>query len=254
MSRDLPIRRVVIEGITIVFSILVAFAADAWWQERGDRRDAAESLRVVRTDLASGIAHLEELRTHVQEGADAAFTAYTAMVQGVPEDERDQVEEHLRRSASRRTMRLPSTGYREIVSTGGLSLISDGSIREALISFYESAVLAEAIIEKNTGLFLDTGLSDALYREGFLIPKGLGEVDLDVVDTREAMIEARFGEGFEHPRSRIWMLDPAGADYARIMIAVLRAARTAVTTDLLVGSLIQEATDLDAAIANFLGG
>lgn len=49
-----------IEGTAIVVSILLAFAIDAWWEERAERRQESELLAGLHADFYASQAHLEE--------------------------------------------------------------------------------------------------------------------------------------------------------------------------------------------------
>ena len=51
LNGRLPWARVVVEGGTIVLSILLAFGIDAWWAQRGDRQHLAAALDAVREEF-----------------------------------------------------------------------------------------------------------------------------------------------------------------------------------------------------------
>ena len=56
-------KRLAIEGTVIVASILLAFAIDAWWEERGERQTEVvllERLRVDFTEIQTALALVEE--------------------------------------------------------------------------------------------------------------------------------------------------------------------------------------------------
>jgi hypothetical protein len=71
--------RVVAEGILIVFSILLAFAIEAWWSQRGDNQDEAEALQVLRDDFVESVERLASARSeHVDvRGASVRLLAMT---------------------------------------------------------------------------------------------------------------------------------------------------------------------------------
>jgi hypothetical protein len=50
LKPQIPWLRVVVEGVVIVGSILLAFGIDAWWDERTVRNDVAEALAAVRME------------------------------------------------------------------------------------------------------------------------------------------------------------------------------------------------------------
>ena len=49
------VAKLALEGIVVVFSILIAFALDAWWDERQLARETAEDLAIVEYELAENI-------------------------------------------------------------------------------------------------------------------------------------------------------------------------------------------------------
>ena len=49
------IRRLLAEGVTVVVSILIAFALDAWWEQRQLEDEMREDLAIVETELAENV-------------------------------------------------------------------------------------------------------------------------------------------------------------------------------------------------------
>ena len=126
------LRRVLIESVAVVASILLAFSIDAWWDQRGDDGDARESLVVVAADLESSIEHLTWYSDYVDQITDASLGAYQSLSSPVPASSRDSVADLLILSTVRRTMNVSRAGYDELVSTGGLRLVRDRSLRDEL--------------------------------------------------------------------------------------------------------------------------
>ncbi len=56
-SRGLPWLRILVEGVVIVGSILLAFAIDAWWDGRQDRTQEQAYLRMLATDMQETLAN-----------------------------------------------------------------------------------------------------------------------------------------------------------------------------------------------------
>jgi hypothetical protein len=52
-------RRLVVEGLVIVISILLAFSIDAWWDQQRETRDAEDQVARVSAELRASIAILE---------------------------------------------------------------------------------------------------------------------------------------------------------------------------------------------------
>ncbi len=54
-NSGIRIRRLLAEGVMVVASILVAFALDAWWEERQLEQEILEDLAIVEAELAENI-------------------------------------------------------------------------------------------------------------------------------------------------------------------------------------------------------
>ena len=83
--RKIPWTRLTVESIAIVGSILVAFAIDAWWEDRQERGDERSYLSSLRQELIQGLdsvaqvesVHINVLNSNVelinQEGIEDMF-------------------------------------------------------------------------------------------------------------------------------------------------------------------------------------
>ena len=60
-NRSIPWLRICAESVAIVGSILLAFAIDAWWDERLERRLEAQQLERQHLELATNIERIDEL-------------------------------------------------------------------------------------------------------------------------------------------------------------------------------------------------
>lgn len=60
MKITAQLSRLTLEGVVIVASILLAFAIDAWWQEREERRIEASLIRSLRFDMEASQARLQQ--------------------------------------------------------------------------------------------------------------------------------------------------------------------------------------------------
>ncbi len=137
MSRQVPWLRVLVEGVVIVGSILLAFGIDAWWSGREERR--AERVYIARI-----IADLHETRGQITENAEhyasllrhgAAIQPILTKVDEVPEDTLGFLASVLQ--ASRITAPVVArSAYDDLISTGNLRVIQSDSLRAALSRFY----------------------------------------------------------------------------------------------------------------------
>lgn len=60
---NIPWARILAESVAIVASILLAFAIDAWWDDRGERKLEAVLVADLYTDFQASQAHLEDWLT-----------------------------------------------------------------------------------------------------------------------------------------------------------------------------------------------
>jgi len=101
-----PWVRVFAEGLVIVASILLALAADAWWQTRQDREIERDALRLILVDLA--VDTLETRRVLSIAGRHAAAAAQLQSLWDDPESPVARLD-----SASRRSCRGITSSYRD---------------------------------------------------------------------------------------------------------------------------------------------
>ncbi|MFV1988294.1 MAG: hypothetical protein ACC682_13505 [Gemmatimonadota bacterium] len=128
-------RRLVMESIAILLSILVAFAIDAAWDARRERAEEAEILQALRKDfLANQLTATDVVQTH---GANAALYAVFASltpteVMALPQDSLDVIT----RSMSGPYTFDPVRGTIDaLIGAGKLGLIRNRPLREALVTF-----------------------------------------------------------------------------------------------------------------------
>jgi hypothetical protein len=125
----------VVDVVAIVLSILLAFAIDAWWderQERAEEREALESLHVEfkfnRNEVASVILTHE---TAVQSVAMLMEMGQEEILALSAED----VQQHMRFLANPRTFDAVRGTVDALTSSGKLGLLQDRELRQALTTF-----------------------------------------------------------------------------------------------------------------------
>lgn len=254
MSRNRSVRSLVLEAAVIVTSILLAFGIDAWWDGRQQREEVTQSLEVVRRDLVDMEAQLAEFEEFAVGTAVASLDAAAALTgpAAVPVESRAFVEDRLTRAVSRRTMRLPQAGYTDLLNTGALGLIGDRELRDALVSFFESANRSEEIVEKNSTQFNDIMLRDALFRPGLLVPYPGAEAVVELQDRRNDRMLEQMGAGFPTRPARLWRLTPDDPELDALLSALLQNARGGYTAAVIVTDIRRSADVLRSRIETFL--
>lgn len=125
------------EGLAIVVSILLAFAIDAWWQERSDRGHLHNALVNLRAELEGNLEMLDRFQALHQDIVDAGVE----LLEATP----GQVSvEALGKVFVSGWVTDYSTGALDILlANTRLDLIDDGALRTALVALparYEDAL------------------------------------------------------------------------------------------------------------------
>ena len=239
-------RKFVIEGAVIVLSILFAFAIDAFWEERQEASNTRQSIEVVRRDLVDTLKQLEEFEQFSAATARASVEAARALsgLKPVAATDRPQVEELILRSTSRRTMRLPRAGYTDLLSTGNLGEIDNRALRDSMVQFYEAANRSQEIIEKNSALFTDQALKDAVITPGLLMPLPRDIEATELQTRRNAILRELLGSDFPMRSTRLWQLPMDSPELDRLVAALIQNARGATTAQVIAGDTLAKADEV----------
>lgn len=223
-SRTWP--RLVIEGLVIITSILLAFGIDAWWSERQARADERASLELLVRDLESTIERLDEFESISLAAARAGVEAYAAMASPGP-IEPEEVSRRLAAVAMRRTLRIPTAAYTELLSTGSLRVIEDRILRDRIVRFYDEARRTEDIIASNNRTILDGSVTRTFYERGLVIQniRPSSGVSTDAVLSSDTRIAEWLGEGFEHPEDRVLTLGRTSEEWYSVRTVAFQTGR-----------------------------
>ncbi len=138
-SKTIPWKRLIAEGGAIVVSILLAFAIDAWWDDRQERveerqilQDLEEEFSLIRDTLTRDsnvhlwqLQNLEEFLRKIDAGP---LEVTPDQVSGVVED-----------LLSPRTSDISNGTLHALLGSGRLEIISRRTLREKLVG-WESAI------------------------------------------------------------------------------------------------------------------
>ena len=247
-------RKIVIEGAVIVLSILLAFAIDALWEKRREASDTRQSIEVVRRDLVDALAQLDEFEKFSADTATASLEAARALSGSEPvaAAERPRVEALILRSTARRTMRLPRAGYTDLLNTGNLAEIDNRVLRDSLVEFYEAADRSQEIVEKNSGLFTDQALKDAVILSGLLIPLPGVDEPTDLQTRRNTIMRDIMGPDFPTRATRLWQLPIDSPELDRVVAALMQNASGATTAQVLAHDTHADAAQVMRRIDEYL--
>jgi hypothetical protein len=132
-DRKIPLPRIAVEGAVIVASILMAFAIDAWWEDR--RQDASEQivLQTLLDDLRvkqALLADMTDFSEAIIESAESLLRAASNTGQTLSEDSIDRLIGDtwwVNNDAL-----WDSAPLNQLVAGGNLSLISDAKLVQEL--------------------------------------------------------------------------------------------------------------------------
>lgn len=132
MTQQRSLKRVFVEGVVIVSSILLAFSIDAWWdgvQDRSDERLVLEALQVEFAD------NLEDLRAvhqvHVEYAAE--LSQLVNLMASVPDGRSIQVADSLLQPLiSFRTADPAMGALTTLLASGRIDLIRNQPLQQAL--------------------------------------------------------------------------------------------------------------------------
>ncbi|MDE3003763.1 MAG: hypothetical protein OXU33_07420 [Gemmatimonadota bacterium] len=234
----------------IVSSILLAFGIDAGWDRMQRSIDERESLALVRRDLQAAVEQLDEFIVFSAGASRAALRAYSALSAPGPYDQ-DAIHTDLLR-IERRTVRLPTAAYTDLLSTGALRVIRDREIRDAIVRFYEMAERWQVIIEKNNSVYIDGLAWDSFYRDGLVYSHRTGTMGLELLDLARDSVRARLGPDFVHPEDVLWSLGPDSREWAQLQSRLVIVGSTLALGELIADELIREARALEALIQSSL--
>jgi hypothetical protein len=128
---------VVVEILVVIVGLMLAFQLDRWWEERGERAQAAEYVVRLINDIEGDVPEIEyaislaELRLDM---ADLVMTASRNPAAAV--DEPVMFLAGVRQSGFTYTPKLNSHTFEDLRSTGNMRLLLDLEIKDGLYDYY----------------------------------------------------------------------------------------------------------------------
>ncbi len=202
-AQKVPWKRISIEAAAIVGSILLAFAIDAWWQERGEREDLHQYLSAFEQELIESRKDIElalELSTGVLKKTDEVFLVLS-------DSERNSLPSEFAETIGSiykiHSPNLNTGAYEDMVSSGNMRLIGNRTLSDHIKQYMQSVSSVRSVNEvlwdtyynlqvpylKDHFVISDFGWESAEEIEdaaGLLTitPKGPYSIDLDAVKSQ----------------------------------------------------------------------
>ena len=145
-TQSIPWKRISVEAAAIVASILLAFAIDAWWDERNERIEEKEILQSLLVEFEINLdGATSVIRTH--EMAVQSMSSLMSLTDGEILALSDaDVEGYLRYFANPRTFDAVRGSIDALTNSGKLGVLQSRELREALTAFIN--ILEDAIEDR----------------------------------------------------------------------------------------------------------
>jgi hypothetical protein len=139
-AQNIPWKRISVEAVAIVASILLAFSIDALWENYQDRREEYEILLGLNDEFSRHVASIEESIRQVEQISDSIGFLLNYGVVDIDSVDSIEIIEQAVFHASRTTPPDElSGGVRDaLFASGKFDLIRNVDLREALVEWPES--------------------------------------------------------------------------------------------------------------------
>ena len=127
--------RLSIEGAAIVTSILLAFAIDAWWEDRNDVELERRLLTALLVECEKNVELLRDARTFYEQRYMDALRILENLEQGATSLDHAEFEKSFRGLLISNTVHLESGAHDGLLGSGDLSLIRDEELRNRLAAW-----------------------------------------------------------------------------------------------------------------------
>ncbi len=149
MKPQIPWLRVFVEGVVIVGSILLAFGLQAWWEGRQERAMEAEYLTRLVGDLHADTAELA-LAVRRWSAYEQSAQVVLSVLRGDQQllGDPGAVLAQVVVATHDRSPYMESATYEELRSSGGLHLIRDLAMRDAVVGYHRALDSGESYISR----------------------------------------------------------------------------------------------------------
>ena len=136
-SHDIPWKRIAVEGVAIVISILLAFAIDAGWEERRERIEEAEILLGLQSEFSR---YRDDLAISIEIHDKARLTTSELVVatrRGSWTSTALDIDEAIANLGDPKSHDYGGGVLDALISSGRLELVSDNELRRQLATWSE---------------------------------------------------------------------------------------------------------------------
>jgi hypothetical protein len=170
MPENIRWSRILLEGIVIVGSILLAFGIQAWWDQRQERIAEAEYLAAVRDEIERNLDALDGNIRVAQICYDALQRAESLLETGFYRDSAAVfLSSVLTGAHSGGAPRVATAVFDELTSTGRIVIIEDLDLRREILELYARIEVNFQRMARSSDL-IDTRMYSVVAR---YIPSGV---------------------------------------------------------------------------------
>jgi len=138
-QQKIPWKRVTVEATAIVVSILLAFAIDAWWDDRKERNADNEQLARVSEELHANLVLVDQMLNTVSDAIQST-SLFMSWMGPKPEPIPPEVFfEHWTTLYSIGTFTLSRSAADDFLAAGQVGSAQNGEIRQTISSWYSDA-------------------------------------------------------------------------------------------------------------------
>lgn len=152
-SRQIPWARILVEGVVVVISILLAFGIDAWWDQRQGRDAERVLLAGLVNDFEATMRIVEEDRDRLEEAAGTTEELMSFGASRRTEISAARADTLLAQALPGRPFLPADASLTALVNSGGLSLISNPELRAKLVEWPRLVGLVRRSEDQNQSQF-----------------------------------------------------------------------------------------------------
>lgn len=193
-SQEIPWKRIFVEATAIVASILLAFAIDAWWQNRTERIVETQYLQALRADLHRSLQLLDEIEA--QQRLQVGYLESLLLTNGdnaFSDELRRWIDEGLFNVG---TYKPQISALRDLESSGQTQIIQNQDLRRVLASIRQRMDGLETVqrdFQQSQQMLIDTYLVDNFNLSALLPnPTTNNEPDLSMLGTSDFQSRVAF--------------------------------------------------------------
>lgn len=210
LSTQISWPRIAAESIAIIASILLAFAIDAWWQDRGERKLEAALIEDLLRDFEASQSHLERWLAGNRRTLEDNSMIVDRLASAAPGHAFEAELGWVVSVIGAPTYSPTDATFQAAIASGRLELLHDPQLRRALADWRQliddsredELMVRELVVEKvNPALAGQLRLAEPFRFElitGRFLEGGVPEAGRTVSLSTEPMLEAALAERLFH--------------------------------------------------------